>query len=325
MLKSFSKVLLLSLLLSHLSPNVQTASAVDILWQPGVGNDLGGAATGLIPGAGIRGTGLLVYKENPDLLIMKIIMDESFEDKPFSAKGRNMAMWIYWPKDYCWGENEKNCEGLFTISIPDSPTSYPAIKSSEYVFAYSHDKEANKNRQVTSCKAPWWIENTYRSRDTWAFALSITCLGIPKNFGWYAYSSIDLGQTDVVTDFTSVQTISYPFHELAKPAYNSVTSTQEKTELIDQLRNLAKSGNIQSKGIKTSILKSKNLSSAKKKTYQATVKRFDEYSKTLGGKIAELESLPYGDNFKSTGLKIIADYQGWLKKLNDILSATVKN
>jgi ligand-binding SRPBCC domain-containing protein len=325
MLEKFSKVLLLSLLLSILPFSVQTASAVDILWQPGVGNDLSGAAPGLIPGAGIRGTGLLVYKENPDLLIMKIIMNESFEDKPFSSKGRNMAMWIYWPKDYCWGENERNCSGLFTISIPNSPASYPTVKSNEYVFAFSHDKEANVNRQVTSCKAPWWIENTYKSRDTWAFALSITCLGIPKNFGWYAYSSIDLGQSDVVTNFTSVQSISYPFHELAKPAYASVTSTQEKTELINQLKNLAKSGNLQSKGVKSSIIKSKTLSSAKKKTYQTTVKRFDEYSKTLGGKISELEALPYGENFRSTGLKLVADYQAWLKKLIDILSAVVKN
>jgi ligand-binding SRPBCC domain-containing protein len=275
--------------------------------------------------AEIRNTGLLVYKDNPDLLIMKIIMDESFEDRPFSDKGRNMAMWIYWPKNYCWSKDEKNCAGLFTISIPNSPARYPTARTSEHVFAYSHDKESNVNKKVTACKAPWWIENTYKSRDTWAFALSITCLGIPKNFGWYAYSSIDLGQSDVVTNFTSVQSISYPFHELAKPAYASVTSTQEKTELINQLKNLAKSGNLHSKGIKSSIIKSKTLSSAKKKTYQTTVKRFDEYSKSLGGKISELEALPYGENFRSTGLKLVADYQAWLKKLIDILSAVVKS
>jgi ligand-binding SRPBCC domain-containing protein len=311
-------------LLSQLPPYTQNASAVDILWQPGVGNSLNGAQPGLVPGAGIRNTGLLVYKENPDLLIMTITMNESFEEKPFSAKGRNMAMWIYWPKNYCWDENEKNCAGLFTIAIPNSPSSYPTAKTNEHVFAYSHDKEANVNRQVTSCKAPWWIESRFKNRDTWAFAVSITCLGIPKDFGWYAYSSIDIGQANVATDFTSVQTISYPFHELAKTAYSSVTSSQDKTDLINQLRNLVKSGNLQSKGIKSSILKSKTLSSAKKKTYQATVKKFDEYTKTLGSKILELESMPYGENFKSTGLNLITEYQIWLNKLIDILNAIVK-
>lgn len=324
MVRKFSKILFFSLLLSQLVVSIQPASAVDILWQPGVGNDLTGAGPGLVPGAGIRNTGLLVYKENPDLLIMKIVMNESFEDRPFNSKGRNMAMWIYWPNNYCWSAKEKNCVGLFTIAIPNSPASYPTAKSNEYVFAYSHDKEANINKQVTSCKAPWWMESTYKSQDTWAFAISITCLGIPKEFGWYAYSSIDLGQTDIATDFTSIQTISYPFHELAKSAYASVSGSQDKADLINQLKNLAKSGNLQAKGIKSSILKSKNLSAAKKKTYQATVKQFDEYSKTLDGKISDLESLPYGESFKSKALKLITDHQNWLKKLIDILNAIVK-
>lgn len=324
MLKRLSKFLFLALLIGQLPSNVQAASAVDILWQPGVANDLIGAGAGLVPGAGIRNTGLLVYKENPDLMIMKIIMSDSFEDKPFSSKGRNMAMWIYWPKNYCWSANEKNCAGLFTIAVPDNPASYPSSKSNEYVFAYSHDKEANVNRKATSCKAPWWIESTYKSRDTWAFAISITCLGIPREFGWYAYSSINLGQTDLVTDFTSVQTISYPFHDLAKSAYTSVTTSQEKTDFINQLKNLVKSGNLQSKGLKSSITKSKSLSSAKKKTYLATVKKYDDYSKTLDGKIAELESLPFNENFKSTALNLITDHQNWLRKLIDILSAIVK-
>ncbi len=324
MQKKVFKVAIYSLILSIAPFSAQQANAVDVLWQPGVGNDLSGAGSGLVPGAGIRNTGLLVNKENPDLLIMKIIMNESFENKPFSSTGRNMAMWIYWPKNYCWGESEKNCAGLFTIAIPNNPASYPTAKSSEHVFAYSHEKAANVNRQVTSCKAPWWIESTYKSRDTWAFGISITCLGIPKDFGWYAYSSIDLGQADVVTDFTSVQTITYPFHDLAKSAYNSITSSQDKADLINQLKNLEKSGNQQSKGLKSSISKSKTLSVSKKRTYQATVKKFDAYSKTLGSKISEMESLPYGENFKSNALALITDHQDWLKKLIDILNAILK-
>ena len=79
------KVILLSLIAALLPSNFQVANSTEILWNPGISNDLSGAGTGLVPGAGIRNTGLLVYKSNPDELIMKIIMSESFEDKPFAT------------------------------------------------------------------------------------------------------------------------------------------------------------------------------------------------------------------------------------------------
>ena len=224
-----------SLIVSLLPSNIQVANSSEILWNPGVSNDLASAAAGLVPGAGIRTTGLLVNKSNPDELIMKIIMSESFEDKPFTGKGRNMAMWIYWPKNYCWDKDTANCEGLFTVGDPISPASYPTTKSSEYVFVQKHEKASNVNVTATKCKAPWWIDSTYKSRDTWAFAVSITCLGIPKEFGWYAFSQIDIGQKDIVSDFTSVQTITYPFHELAASAaaknMNSTSTAQSGKQI----------------------------------------------------------------------------------------------
>lgn len=235
MFKKVLSVSICSLIVSLLPSNTQVANSTEILWYPGVGNNLSGAGAGLVPGAGIRATGLLVNKSNPDELIMKITMNESFEDRPFSGKGRNMAMWIYWPTNYCWSEGTANCEGLFTVGIPLNPASYPTTKSSEYVFAYKHDKAANVNKTATACKAPWWIESNYRSRDTWVFGVSITCLGIPKEFGWYAYSEIDLGQKDVVTDFSQVQTITYPFWELAAKAAeknkNTTLSAQSRKQV----------------------------------------------------------------------------------------------
>ena len=233
------KVILLSLVVSLIPSNFQVANSSDILWNPGIGNDLSGSEAGLVPGAGIRNTGLLVNKSNPDELIMKIIMSESFEDKPFTSKGRNMAMWIYWPTDYCWSKDTANCGGLFTVGEPFSPSSYPSAKSSEYVFVQKHEKASNVNVTATTCKAPWWIESTYKSRDTWSFAVSITCLGMPKVFGWYAFSQIDIGQKDVVSDFTQVQTITYPFHELAAKAYKkpvdltSINLLQTKLNYIE--------------------------------------------------------------------------------------------
>jgi hypothetical protein len=212
------KVSLLSLIVSVLPSNFQVANSTEILWNPGLSNDLDTYGKDLIPGTKIRNTNFLVYKQNPDELIMKIIMDQSFEDRPFSGKGRNIAMWIYWPKSYCWSKDNANCDGLYTVSSPFNPSGYPNIKSSEYVVIDKHDKASNINVKPTNCRAPWWVESTLKPRDTWSFAVSITCLGMPKEFGWYAFSEIDVGQKEVATDFTSVQTITYPFHELAASA-----------------------------------------------------------------------------------------------------------
>jgi hypothetical protein len=235
MFQKIIKVILLSLIVSLLSSNFQVANSNDILWNPGVGNELSSAGSGLVLGAGIRNTGLLVNKSNPDELIMKIIMNETFEDKPFTGKGRNMGMWIYWPTNYCWNADKANCEGLFIVGEPFNPSSYPSAKSSEFVFVNKHDKASNVNVKPTTCKAPWWIDSTYKSRDTWAFAVSITCLEIPKVFGWYAYSEISIGQKEVVADFTSVQQITYPFHELAASAAaknkESILPAQSKKQI----------------------------------------------------------------------------------------------
>jgi hypothetical protein len=317
------KVSMLSLVVSLLPSSFQSAHADEILWNPGVANDLYRAGVGLVPGAAIKNTGLLVNKSNPDELIMKVIMGDSFEDKPFTGKGRNMSMWIYWPTDYCWGKSPPSCEGLYTIGVPFSPNSYPVAKSTEYVLAFSHNKAANADRKPTECKAPWWLESTYKTRDTWSFAISITCLGIPKEFGWYAYSSIDLGQKDIVTDFTRVQSITYPFHDLAAKFGQSSTNLNEKSELIDSLKKLSTSGDNQSKSLKA-LIKSTKLTAAKKKTYQATIKSFDNHIKTYNRQISELESLPYGETLKAQVLTFIQSHQIWMKKLTDILGAIVK-
>lgn len=235
MFKRILKLGLLSLVVSLLPSNFQVANSTEILWNPGLSNDLDTYGKDLIPGTKIRNTNFLVYKQNPDELIMKIIMDQSFEDRPFSGKGRNIAMWIYWPKSYCWSKDNANCDGLYTVSSPFNPSGYPNVKSSEYVVIDKHDKASNFNVKPTNCRAPWWVESTLKPRDTWSFAVSITCLGMPKEFGWYAFSEIDVGQKEVATDFTSVQTITYPFHELASRAAeknkNSTSSAQSSKQI----------------------------------------------------------------------------------------------
>ena len=219
----------ISILIFFACSSTYGSSASEILWNPGISNSLADKPSNLVPGAAIRNTGLLVNRANPDELIMKIVMNDGFEQKPFSSGNRNMAMWIYWPKNYCWSENQKNCDGLFTVRIPNNPTSYPYQKSNQFVYVNQHQRASNVDVKQTECKAFWWIESTFITNDTWAFALSITCLGIPKEFGWYAYSQINLGQENVATDFTQVQTISYPFHDLAAKAYKE-KSTNIKGE-----------------------------------------------------------------------------------------------
>jgi hypothetical protein len=160
-----------------------------------------------------------------------------------------MAMWIYWPKNYCWSKDKANCEGLYTIPIPHSPVNYPTTKSSEFVTAFSHNKVSNVDRKATECKAPWWISSTFKTRDTWNFAVSITCLKLPQEFGWYAYSSIDLGQKDIATDFTSVQMIKYPFHDLAAKNYKPTLENNYSFLYVEKKINY----------IQTSLTRSKNL------------------------------------------------------------------
>jgi hypothetical protein len=238
MFQKMSNVVILSVIMSLLSSNFQTANANEILWNPSLSGSWDKPAD-LVPGAEIRNQGVKVYKSNPDEMILQIQMAQGFEDRPFSGKGRDIAMWLYWPNDFCWTKEDANCEGLFTISAPDMPASYPSIKSSEYVFVIRHNKASNVDRKITECKAPWWIDSTFNYRDTLNFAVSITCVGLPKSFSTYAYSSIDIGQSKPATQFSPYNNISYPFHELAARAYKkpvdlaSINLLQTKLDYIE--------------------------------------------------------------------------------------------
>ena len=323
MRKKLLEVSLISLVISFLPSTSYSVNASEVLWNPGIGNTLDSNATGLVPGAGLRSTGLLVNKSNPDELIMSIIMQDSFEVNPFSGKGRNMAMWLYWPKDYCWTKDVANCEGLFTVGIPFNPSSYPNTKSSEYVTIQKHEKASNVNVKATTCKAPWWVESTYKSRDTWSFAVSITCLGMPKEFGWYAFSSISLGQKDIVSDFTQVQTISYPFWDLAASnAKSTGISGVNKDEAIASFSKIVLSTKKQAKELKLSVAKSKLISNSKKNQHLKTLKEFDKYAKLADVQIQELKNM--GVNFDLVIQTYIEEWSAWNKKLFNIASSLIK-
>ena len=196
-----------------LTLNPITASADSLLWE----SPLSGVSTAPLDipkSATLRGLKTSIYQSNPDELIFQIIMAGSFEDKPSALASRDLTVWIFWPYLGCWSEDKKNCAGLFTLSAPTYSSIYPTAKSTQYIYAMSHDKQSNINRKATNCKVPWWISNSYYERDTVNFAVSITCLDIPKDFGFYGYSGITSNGSQI-NSFTDFQTTINPFHNLA--------------------------------------------------------------------------------------------------------------
>ena len=204
-------VLLIASVLLTLNP--VTASADSLLWE----SPLSGVSTeplDIPKSATLRGLKTSIYQSNPDELIFQIIMAGSLEDKPSALASRDLTVWIFWPYLGCWSENNKNCAGLFTLSVPTYSSIYPRAKSTQHIYAMSHDKQGNTNLKATNCKVPWWISNSYYERDTVNFAVSITCLDMPKDFGFYGYSGITSNGSQI-NSFTDFQTTTNPFHNLA--------------------------------------------------------------------------------------------------------------
>jgi len=200
--------------------NPITANAESLLWE----SPLSGVSTAPLDipkSATLRGLGTSIYQSNPDELIFKIVMAGSLEEKPFQSSSRDLTVWIYWPFTGCWSADKNNCAGLFTLSAPTYSSIYPTTKSTQHIFAMSHDKASNINVKATSCKIPWWISSSYYERDTVNFAVSITCLGIPKDFGFYGYSGITSNGSKI-NSFTDFQTTTNPFHNLAAGYANQV-------------------------------------------------------------------------------------------------------
>ena len=196
-----------------LTLNPITASADSLLWE----SPLSGVSTAPLDipkSATLRGLKTSIYQSNPDELIFQIIMAGSLEDKSSVLASRDLTVWIFWPYLGCWSEDKKNCAGLFTLSAPTYSSIYPTAKSTQYIYAMSHDKQSNINRKATNCKVPWWISNSYYERDTVNFAVSITFLDITKDFGFYGYSGITSNGSQI-NSFTDFQTTTNPFHNLA--------------------------------------------------------------------------------------------------------------
>ena len=224
MIRKMTNKVIITFVVGLLVSHPQAVQAQDLLWQ----SPLSGVSTAplnLPLNATMRGVSASIYNNNPDELVFKIIMSNTFEKQPFSSNLRDLTVWIYWPFTGCWSDRQQNCDGLFTITAPTSPSTYPTTKSSQYVFAVKHDKASNRNAKRTDCKVPWWIDQSYYASDTLNFALSITCLGIPKDFGFYGYSAIQ-SQGEQIISFSDFQTTTNPFHNLASQRVPETTPDQ---------------------------------------------------------------------------------------------------
>jgi hypothetical protein len=304
MIQKAFKVAILSLIISLLPSNIQVANSNEILWNPGLGSSIN-SPSNLVPGAKIRTTGMLVYKSNPDELIMKIIMSDSFEQMPFSGKGRNLGMTIWLGKEGCYYSDRLDCERIQTIWAPNYPSDYPSSKSSEYVSVYNRDVKFTETPIASDCKAFWWIDSTYKNRDTWAFSLSITCLKIPKEFGTYGFSSIDLGQKDVAYDFSSPLNLTYPFHDLAAKAYKKPVDLTS-INLLETKLNYIKNSFIP---IKNVLRKSK---SKDKKLMTRQIGQVEKQIKDNSDLFKKVRNAPAAENSLSI-----------LKSMNSVLNGTI--
>ena len=221
-MRKVKTVAVLIIALVSLTLNPTTANADSLLWESPL-SAISTAPVGIPISATLRGLKTSIYQSNPDELIFKIIMAGTLEDKPFESNSRDLTVWIFWPYIGCWSEDKKNCAGLFTLSAPTYASIYPTKKSTQYIYAMSHDKQSNTNRKATNCKVPWWISTSYYERDTVNFAVSITCLGIPNDFGFYGYSGI-VSNGSQINSFTDFQTTINPFHNLAAGYVNQTES-----------------------------------------------------------------------------------------------------
>ena len=50
----------------------------------------------------------------------------------------------------------------------------------EFIYIEKHSKGLVDSPTKLNCLAPWWIESTNIKRDTWAFVISASCLGLHK-------------------------------------------------------------------------------------------------------------------------------------------------
>lgn len=197
----------------------------EVLWATEMGagwNVNSGVDSTAIPNsAKLYNLGFEIPKNNPDRLIVKLRMDDSFDKTPLdSSKKRNLGFWIFASTRNC--PNEMNCNLLIGVNGPTfDGSSFPTAPSTQNVTPQIYSGGYSGATTSSNCPAPWWIESSNKRRGEIDFQLSITCLGIPKEFLAYAFSEVETGLDPNPFNFTQPNFVNNPFFPLAEAAYNN--------------------------------------------------------------------------------------------------------
>ena len=208
---------------------VNPAAADDsMLWSTsfGYGGSLVNSGTNIQsipPYAVLRDITMAVPKTNPDVLIVGMRFDGTFDNVPLSTdKGLMTSLRLFWPSQNCVYQNK--CDGMIFLTGPTSWTgTYPTSPSTSQVRTYSLAQKTNVENpplNATSCAAPWWIDKSDSAHSAIDFQLSITCLNLPADIYAYASAGANIGVTPVPYNFTHVSDALNPFWQLAANAYS---------------------------------------------------------------------------------------------------------
>jgi hypothetical protein len=147
----------------------------------------------------------------PDQIKVQVILDTTIPDQidrdyiiTVVIHSRYLKELDPYGADKCWESQSPNCTILFSArsngftkpvdnlwtlndlkptlepykDIP-SPKDFDPL-GEEFIYIEKHSKGLVDSPTKLNCLAPWWIESTNIKRDTWAFVISASCLGLHK-------------------------------------------------------------------------------------------------------------------------------------------------
>ena len=164
-----------------------------------------------------------VPKINPDVLIVGIRFDETFDATPLSVdKKVSTGLRLFSPSANC--VFDESCTKYVYIQAPSNwGLKYPTIPTTNTVPTYYLGKGDNSSNSLTDakCPAPWWIDNSDPLHSAIDFQLSITCLNLPNDTYAYAFAGADIGVTPTPYNFTTTSHALNPYWSLAASAFAS--------------------------------------------------------------------------------------------------------
>jgi len=225
----FARFCLISSLMIYLAGVNPAAAADSMLWTTsfGYGGSLVNSGTNnqsIPPYAILRDITMSVPKTNPDVLIVGLRFDGTFDSAPLSTdKALLTGLRLFWPSQNCSYQNQ--CDGMIYLTAPNSWTgTYPISPSTARVTTYTLAQKTSAETPPltnTNCPAPWWIDKSDLLHSAINFQLSITCLKLPADIYAYGFAGANIGITPVPYNFTHISDALNPVWQLAANAYST--------------------------------------------------------------------------------------------------------